>query len=595
MQDHGDELEAGPSAGYGPIEGDPPEHEVIDHDGPVRREAAQMLSIARGGGSVLTNLDVWTDANIEILIERFVKQPDMSGDSFFAKLDKQLEGVHDGVRFLFAEIFLLQMLPIIQFRKDTKIRNIHRVLRDAETEYEIPEGVLEAFDRPVFNGGTAYGVRRFYQLSMLILFVRYLRSLSQTELDEAFADPLFWREVVRNAPGTPEPSLRGSLVYLGHPEYFFPIVAEWHKEEIVDAFFPEVTKRPASGDLDVDLAALRTWMTSDSGLAPDFYNGPLAEYWREDEDIDDDDDGGDVGEDVDDDVVYSIQSIIDDGAFHSSTELRAIVERWAATRNIVLQGPPGTGKSWLARRLAYALIGKKIPDAVRAVQFHPGTSYEDFVRGWRPSGDGTLQLINGPLLEHADRARDYPDIPHVILIEEFNRGNPAQALGEMLTLLERSKRNESDALEVSYMFDDEEAIWLPDNLYVIGTMNTADRSLALVDFALRRRFAFFDLTPKLNAVWEQHLRVRFRAESPERIAEVGRRVNAMNERIAGAPGLGPAFRIGHSYFTPEPEASEFGPWFRSVVETSVKPQLTEYWYDSPTTADEIASELLADF
>lgn len=152
MRDHGDELESGPSVGHDPIEGDPPEHEVIDHDGAVRREAAEMLSIARGGGSVLTNRVVWTDANIEILVERFVKQPDMSGDSFFAKLDKQLEGVHDGVRFLFAEIFFLQMLPIIQFRKETKIRNIHRVLLDAETEYEIPEGVLEAFDWPVFNG-----------------------------------------------------------------------------------------------------------------------------------------------------------------------------------------------------------------------------------------------------------------------------------------------------------------------------------------------------------------------------------------------------------------------------------------------------------
>lgn len=590
MPEHTDEQESRYSADQAGIEGEPLEHWVIDHDGPVRRVAAELLSIARNGGSILTDRDVWTDANIEALIERFVKQPDVSGDSFFPKLDKQLDGAHGDIRVLFAEIFLLQMLPIIQFRKETKIRNIHRVLRDVETEYAIPEGVLDAFDWPVFRGGPAYGVRRFYQLSMLIEFARYLRSLTTAELDEAFTEPLAWREVVTNAPGTPEPSLRGSLVYLGHPEFFFPIVAEWHKEEIVDAFFPQVTNRPASGDLDVDLAVLREWMRPDSDLAPDFYNGPLVEYWREEDD--DTDDGGD---EENDDVVYSIQSIIEDGAFHSAIELRDIVARWTATRNVVLQGPPGTGKSWLAKRLAFALIGKKVPAAVRAVQFHPGTSYEDVVRGWRPSGDGTLNLIDGPLLEHAERARDYPDIPHVMIIEEFNRGNPAQALGEMLTLLERSKRNESDALELAYMFEDEEAVWLPDNLYVIGTMNTADRSLALVDFALRRGFAFFDLAPQLNDSWEQHLRNRFRKESAARIAEVGRRVNAMNVLIADDPGLGPAFRIGHSYFTPETEASDFAEWFVSVVKTSVMPQLAEYWYDSPNTLDEIVSELLAEF
>ena len=144
------------------------------------------------------------------------------------------------------------------------------------------------------------------------------------------------------------------------------------------------------------------------------------------------------------------------------------------------------------------------------------------------------------------------------------------------------------------MFEDEEPIWLPDNLYVIGTMNTADRSLALVDFALRRRFAFFDLAPQLNSTWEQHLRDHFRVESAAPVAEVGRRVNAMNDRIAEAPGLGASFRIGHSYFTPETEASKFTDWFKSVVETSVRPQLTEYWYDSPATVDEIVSGLLMD-
>ena len=127
----------------------------------------------------------------------------------------------------------------------------------------------------------------------------------------------------------------------------------------------------------------------------------------------------------------------------------------------------------------------------------------------------------------------------------------------------------------------------PENLHVIGTMNTADRSLALVDFALRRRFAFFELEPQLNEAWKKHLTSRFRAASSAHIEEAARRVNAMNDAIAEDPGLGPSFRIGHSYFTAEPEASEFESWFSAVVRSSVGPQLVEYWYDDPETVSEI--------
>ncbi|MGP9708237.1 McrB family protein [Brachybacterium sp. AOP24-D1-21] len=587
------EQESEALAGRGPIEADPPNFSIIEHEGPVAEAGARILSIARNGGSVLTDHDVWTNENIETLVERFVKQPDVSGASFFPKLDKQLAGVDDDVRVLFAEIFLLQMLPLVQFRKAKKIANLERVLSEAEVEYQIPAEVLDAFDSPIFHGGTASGTRRYYQLVVVIEVVRYLRTLSQEELDAAFEDPLAWRDVVLSAPGTAEPSLRASLIYLGHPQYFFPIVSERHKKDIVNAFFPAETQRPASGDLDADLAALREWMGTEPGTTPDFYNGPLTSYWLDDGDVVEEPEEFHPGEAFD--VEYSVESIIEDGAFHSVAELRAIIERWKATRNVVLQGPPGTGKTWLARRLAYALIGGKLDAAVRSVQFHPGTSYEDFVRGWRPGGDGLLTLVDGPLLQHAQRAREYPDIPHVMIIEEFNRGNPAQALGEMLTLLEATKRNDDDALELTYMRAGEARFSLPPNLHVIGTMNTADRSLALVDFALRRRFAFFELEPQLNEAWKKHLTSRFRTASSAHIEEAARRVNAMNDAIAEDPGLGPSFRIGHSYFTAEPEASEFESWFSAVVESSVGPQLAEYWHDDPETVNEIVGQLRADF
>jgi 5-methylcytosine-specific restriction endonuclease McrBC GTP-binding regulatory subunit McrB len=160
---------------------------------------------------------------------------------------------------------------------------------------------------------------------------------------------------------------------------------------------------------------------------------------------------------------------------------------------VTADSAPGTGKTWLAKRLAQALIGSHAPDAIRSVQFHPNTSYEDFVRGWRPTagpdGNGHLVLTDGALLQHAELAR-HSDIPHVLIIEEINRGNPAQAFGEMLTLIEKSKRNTDDALTLSYPKFEGEQYFLPPNLYLLGTMNIADRSLALVEFALRRRFSF---------------------------------------------------------------------------------------------------------
>lgn len=578
-----------PESVAGPIPGEPPAFEVIDYDGPVCREAERLLECARNGGSVLTDHDVWTDENIEILIECFVKRPDVSGKDFFTKLDLQLEGVADDVRVLFAEIFLLQMLPLMQFLPATKIANIERVLREADGEYEIPAEIIEALESPVFGGGVAFGIRRFQQLSMLIEFVRYLRTLTDEELDRGFEEPLAWREIVSNSPGSPELSLRGSLIYLGHPDYFFPIVAEVDKKMIVAAFFPDETGRPSSGDLDVDLAALREWMSPSPGPLPNFYLPPLSDFWF---DVYDEEPSEDEEPDEADFLQYTVESIIEDGAFHAPQELRRIVDRWQSTKNIVLQGAPGTGKTWLARRLAYALIGFKDEDSVRAVQFHPGTSYEDFVRGWRPSGNGTLELVDGPLLQHAELARKHPDIPHVIIIEEFNRGNPAQALGEMLTLLGHTKRTEREALELTYTRDDEDRFYLPENLYVIGTMNTADRSLALVDFALRRRFAFFELEPQFNDSWKAHLRDRFRTTPAGHIDEIARRITAMNVGIAADSSLGKSFRIGHSYFTPEVEASELWPWFEAVVETSVAPQLNEYWHDDPEAVERTVQQLL---
>ena len=224
------------------------------------------------------------------------------------------------------------------------------------------------------------------------------------------------------------------------------------------------------------------------------------------------------------------------------------------------------------------------------VQFHPALSYEDFVRGYRPGGDGRLMLTDGVFLQVVQAAIAQPDVEHVLVIEEINRGNPAQVLGEMLTLLECSKRSRADAMELAYSKSRGEKVYVPDNLYVIGTMNVADRSLALVDLALRRRFAFVNLVPSFNAAWQQWCASKGLDEAS--IAHIQTRMQALNAEIAADRALGAQFQIGHSYVTPHEPVHDAQAWFAEVVQSEIGPLLHEYWFDTPERADEAIAQLL---
>ena len=294
---------------------------------------------------------------------------------------------------------------------------------------------------------------------------------------------------------------------------------------------------------------------------------------------------------------YTIAQIADEGCFLSQETLAQIIARVESKKNLVLQGPPGTGKTWLAKRLAYALIGSKDPkvtrDRLRVVQFHPSLSYEDFVRGWRPSGEGKLKLTDGIFLEIVEAAKAEPDRPFVLVIEEINRGNPAQIFGELLTLLEDSKRSREDAMELAYRQNADERVYIPRNLHVIGTMNIADRSLALVDLALRRRFAFVSLEPQLNGPWKTWCVDRCNI-APEVVTLIEQRMNALNEEIGQDRSLGPQYRVGHSYVTPQAGApiADGRSWFKDVVRTEITPLLEEYWFDAPDKVAAAAAKLL---
>ncbi len=293
-------------------------------------------------------------------------------------------------------------------------------------------------------------------------------------------------------------------------------------------------------------------------------------------------------------VPYSVEDILKDGCFLERVEIDRLLDRLRTKKNLILQGPPGTGKTWLAKRLAFALMGQKDDSKVRAVQFHPNLSYEDFVRGWRPTGEGKLSLADGVFMEAIKAASKDPSSKFVVVIEEINRGNPAQIFGELLTLLEAGKRTPNEALELCYPDADgkRRPVHIPENLYVVGTMNIADRSLALVDLALRRRFAFVGLEPRLGQVWRDWV-VKDCAVDPGLVADIERRIAELNDQIATDARLGKQFRIGHSYVTPAHrlEAGDTKKWFQQVVETEIGPLLDEYWFDAPDEAQKAIARL----
>jgi len=294
---------------------------------------------------------------------------------------------------------------------------------------------------------------------------------------------------------------------------------------------------------------------------------------------------------------YTVENILEEGCFLAREKIEEALQRTRAKKNLILQGPPGTGKTWLAKKLAYALMGSKDKKVtrgrLRVVQFHPSLSYEDFVRGYRPSSSGGLELVDGIFLESVQAAAAEPDRPFVLIIEEINRGNPAQIFGEMLTLLEDTKRAAEDAIQLAYRHEEGERVHIPKNLYVIGTMNIADRSLALVDLALRRRFAFINLEPQINGAWRAWCTEKCGLDD-DMVSLIEERLNALNREIEEDRSLGNQYRIGHSYVTPVEGDAEINgrQWFKEVAQTEILPLLEEYWFDAPEKVRAAREKLL---
>lgn len=241
--------------------------------------------------------------------------------------------------------------------------------------------------------------------------------------------------------------------------------------------------------------------------------------------------------------------------------------------NVILQGAPGVGKTFTAKKLAYAMMDEVDDSRIEMVQFHQNYSYEDFIMGYRPDG-ADFKLTDGIFYRFCQTAANYPDKEFFFIIDEINRGNMSKIFGELLMLIEKDYRGTKATLAYSGM-----PFSVPENLYIIGMMNTADRSLAMIDYALRRRFSFFEMEPGFNSEGFTNYQNAFGNETFNALID---QIKLLNKEITEDKSLGRGFQIGHSYFCGREELGCTDEWMRSVVEFDILPMLSEYWFDEPT-------------
>ena len=243
-------------------------------------------------------------------------------------------------------------------------------------------------------------------------------------------------------------------------------------------------------------------------------------------------------------------------------------------KNIILQGAPGVGKTFAAKRLAYAMMGEKDKERIEFIQFHQNYSYEDFMMGYKPTENGGFEMQYGVFYRFCKKAENNPEKDYFFIIDEINRGNMSKICGELLLLIEKDYRGTCSKLAYQNL-----NFSVPENLYIIGMMNTADRSLAMIDYALRRRFSFFDMEPGFDTEGFKEYQEKLGSDKFNALIEC---IKELNNEIADDPSLGKGFCIGHSYFCGLQADECTQDLLEGIVEYDILPMLSEYWFDNLT-------------
>lgn len=237
--------------------------------------------------------------------------------------------------------------------------------------------------------------------------------------------------------------------------------------------------------------------------------------------------------------------------------------------NLILQGAPGVGKTYTAKRLCWLIMGCKDNNRILQVQFHSSYTYEDFIKGLKPTETGGFKMESGPFYDICVRASRDRQRPYFIIIDEINRGNISAILGEAFSMIEKGHRDEMITLKYN-----KEKFAVPKNLFIIGTMNTADRGLTVLDYALRRRFSFYTVLPAFDC---EPFRNKMQQQCNKYLMKVLKQIRLLNKEISEDELLGPGFMIGHSYFMGSNVITNAV--LNNIIEYEIIPLLNEYWYD----------------